>query len=255
MQVDVLTMPTVAVTGTFWQATQPVSGTFWQATQPVSGTVAATQSGTWNIGTITTLPSIPAGTNNIGDVDVLSLPALPAGSNNIGDVDVLTMPTVTIVGSAAHGNGSPGVPMMMAGRANNANPTSESAGDVTYINCDLAGRQIVSFSDRALVVRSATLAVTNTTETTVIAAGASGVFHDLTMMIITNNSAVASIASIRDATGGTVQFTVYVPANGGMIVPFPVPLNQTTAANNWTIQMTTTSTDTRVMFAAIKRIA
>lgn len=30
----------VAVTGTFFQATQPVSGTFWQATQPVSGTVA-----------------------------------------------------------------------------------------------------------------------------------------------------------------------------------------------------------------------
>jgi hypothetical protein len=32
----------VAVTGTFWQATQPVSGTFWQATQPVSGTVTVT---------------------------------------------------------------------------------------------------------------------------------------------------------------------------------------------------------------------
>lgn len=28
----------LAVTGTFWQATQPVSGTFWQTTQPVSGT-------------------------------------------------------------------------------------------------------------------------------------------------------------------------------------------------------------------------
>lgn len=28
----------IAVTGTFWQATQPVSGTFWQTTQPVSGT-------------------------------------------------------------------------------------------------------------------------------------------------------------------------------------------------------------------------
>lgn len=35
---------------------------------------------------------IPAGTNNIGDVDVLTLPALPAGTNNIGDVDVLTLP-------------------------------------------------------------------------------------------------------------------------------------------------------------------
>jgi hypothetical protein len=32
-------LATVAVTGTFWQATQPVSGTFWQATQPVSGTI------------------------------------------------------------------------------------------------------------------------------------------------------------------------------------------------------------------------
>jgi hypothetical protein len=29
--------PSLAVTGTFWQSTQPVSGTFWQATQPVSG--------------------------------------------------------------------------------------------------------------------------------------------------------------------------------------------------------------------------
>jgi len=35
---------TVAVTGTFWQATQPVSGTFWQATQPVSGTFWPTTS-------------------------------------------------------------------------------------------------------------------------------------------------------------------------------------------------------------------
>lgn len=35
--------------------------------------------------------SIPAGTNNIGDVDVLTLPELPAGTNNIGDVDVLSV--------------------------------------------------------------------------------------------------------------------------------------------------------------------
>lgn len=48
-------------------------------TQPVSGTVA-----------VSSLPSLPAGSNNIGDVDVLTLPALPAGSNNIGDVDVLS---------------------------------------------------------------------------------------------------------------------------------------------------------------------
>lgn len=32
----------IAVTGTFWQTTQPVSGTFWQSTQPVSCATAAT---------------------------------------------------------------------------------------------------------------------------------------------------------------------------------------------------------------------
>ncbi|MCI0526785.1 MAG: hypothetical protein L0Y56_04935, partial [Nitrospira sp.] len=35
--------------------------------------------------------ALPAGTNNIGDVDVVTLPALPAGTNNIGDVDVLSV--------------------------------------------------------------------------------------------------------------------------------------------------------------------
>ena len=49
---------TVAVTGTFWQTTQPVSiasmpstpvtGTFWQATQPISGTITANLSATDN---------------------------------------------------------------------------------------------------------------------------------------------------------------------------------------------------------------
>lgn len=57
------------VTGTFWQATQPVSGTFWQATQPIS------------------LTTLPAGTNNIGDVDIISI---AAGDNNIGNVDVVS---------------------------------------------------------------------------------------------------------------------------------------------------------------------
>jgi hypothetical protein len=36
--------------------------------------------------------ALPAGTNNIGDVDVLSLPSIPAGNNNIGDVDIASLP-------------------------------------------------------------------------------------------------------------------------------------------------------------------
>lgn len=57
---------------------------------------SALPAGTNNIGDVDvlSLPSIPAGTNNIGDVDVLSLPSIPAGTNNIGDVDVLSLPSI-----------------------------------------------------------------------------------------------------------------------------------------------------------------
>ena len=68
----------VAVTGTFWQATQPVSGTvaFSNTTIAVTNTgtfaVQAAQSGTWNIGTVTSITNaLPAGTNIIGKVDIL----------------------------------------------------------------------------------------------------------------------------------------------------------------------------------------
>ena len=69
---------------------------------PVS-IIAALPAGTNNIGDVDvlSLPALPAGANNIGDVDVLTLPALPAGTNNIGDVDVLTLPAATNAGAAA----------------------------------------------------------------------------------------------------------------------------------------------------------
>lgn len=107
---------TQPVSGTFWQATQPVSGTFWQATQPVSiaalpalaagGNVigAVTQSGTWNVGTVTTVTTVAAVTAITN--------ALPAGSNaigklaansgvTIGAVEIATSQTVGLVAGSA----------------------------------------------------------------------------------------------------------------------------------------------------------
>lgn len=56
--------------------------------------VPTTQSGTWTVG-------LSAGTNNIGDVDVLTLPALPTGSNVIGAVTQSGAFTFSGTGSAA----------------------------------------------------------------------------------------------------------------------------------------------------------
>lgn len=112
LQVDVLTIP--AVTATNLDIRDLTS---------VSDSVAAVQSGAWSVsvsssalptgaateatlasidgnivvcdtGSVTISAALPAGTNNIGDVDVLSLPSIPAGSNNIGDVDVLSLPAI-----------------------------------------------------------------------------------------------------------------------------------------------------------------
>ena len=66
-------------------------------TFPISGNVGLLV-GTNNIGDVDvlTLPALVAGTANIGDVDVLTLPALVAGTANIGDVDVLTLPATPV---------------------------------------------------------------------------------------------------------------------------------------------------------------
>lgn len=93
-----------------------VDGAFYQVTQPVSiATAPVLVAGTALIGKVgidQTTPgttngvqvnaALPAGTNNIGDVDVLTLPALVAGTANIGDVDVLTMPNVETGTSAMY---------------------------------------------------------------------------------------------------------------------------------------------------------
>lgn len=56
---------------------------------------------------------LAAGTNNIGDVDVLSLPAIPAGSNTIGEVTIGAATTAAAdlakAESAVHASGDVGI--------------------------------------------------------------------------------------------------------------------------------------------------
>src|SRR3990172_6250824 len=79
MKKVILTLALIASLATFAKAGTTYLGT---ANQDITITSSAI-----------TLPvnlqnSIPAGTNNIGDVDVLTLPSIPAGANSIGTVGV-----------------------------------------------------------------------------------------------------------------------------------------------------------------------
>lgn len=106
IDVDV-TNSSLAVTGTFWQTTQPVSGTFWQTTQPVS---------------LVTLPSLAAGSNVIGGVTQSgnwSLRLQDGSGNSIssttGSLNVDVTNTVPVSGTitatnSANGNTGSAVP-------------------------------------------------------------------------------------------------------------------------------------------------
>lgn len=128
--------------------------------------------------------ALPAGTANIGDVDVLTLPPLVAGTANIGDVDIVSMPTVTVaepvsvddngasltvdavdldirnlvpaqdsvaaVGADAHDAPVAANPIVEAGRASDAVPTAVSAdGDVVRAWRDRRGAAKAALVDDA----------------------------------------------------------------------------------------------------------
>lgn len=75
-----------------------------------SGNIAVTQSGTWNVGTVTTVTAVTAISN-----------ALPAGNNNIGDIDV-------VGGTVAHDGAASAInPLLVGAYASQAAPSDVSA--------------------------------------------------------------------------------------------------------------------------------
>lgn len=120
----------------------------------VASVTAPLAAGTNNIGDVDvlTLPALPAGTNNIGDVDVLTiaagdnnignvdvvtLPALVAGTANIGDVDVLTLPatptgtnTIGNVGLAPRTSGGLSVSRLISAASTNETEAKATPGQV-----------------------------------------------------------------------------------------------------------------------------
>ena len=94
--------------------------------------------------------ALPAGANNIGDVDILTI---AAGDNNIGNVDIVTMPNVTlaagtntneVVGDVAHDDVAAGNPVLVAGISQNMDNTAppnrvSAEGDTVRLATDRDG--------------------------------------------------------------------------------------------------------------------
>ena len=133
-----------------WAGTAPPIGAGLEATA-LRVTLATDSTGLVSVDdnagslTVDVGTALPAGANNIGDVDVLTI---AAGDNNIGNVDIVTLPastnTLEVVGDVAHDIGVSGNPVLVCGVAQNVDDTAppnriSAESDATRLATDWDG--------------------------------------------------------------------------------------------------------------------
>lgn len=189
------------------------------------------------------------------DVDVTRLPALAAGTNNIGDVDVLTMPTVTTTGGAAHGSAASGNPH----RAGFLSTSSLSArtpvatDSVTDVMAGVDGVQIVRPHTNLEDIVSGNASDATGASFQLIATGGVAIKQYLTSITCTNTSTTGVYVELKSGT--TVKYTLPVPAAAasdvnGVTKDFQVPLPPNAANEAWNVDASA-ATSTAIICSAI----
>jgi len=184
--------------------------------------------------------ALPAGTANIGDVDVLTI---AAGDNNIGNVDIVTMPNVTlaagtntneVVGDIAHDTGVAGNPVQIAGSAQDmddtAPPNTVSAeSDTTRLAVDRDGALFVRpFGPRIWSYHENSSSAL--TDTSVHAAPAAGLSLYVTDIVVSTGAATAFNIFFEEGAS-TVLGPYYLEAiaGRGFAISFATPKKITAA--------------------------
>jgi hypothetical protein len=180
---------------------------------------------------VAVMDALPAGTANIGDVDVASI---AAGDNNIGNVDIVSLPastnTLEVVGDAAHDAAAAGNPLLIGAKAETAlsGVTAVADGDATVLYAGADGVLITRPYCGLEDILSGVDTDSAGDSTSVIAAQGAGIRTYVTSVIVKNTHASTdAYIDLRDGTAGSVLATIPAPAAGGAVVSFPVPLRFT----------------------------
>lgn len=205
--------------------------------------IPVTQSGNWTIATLTNTASVSIVSCAAG---ICATPgqASMASSTSVVIANNQTAFPVTVATTAA-------TPMITTRLTL---PTAAADGAGMAAMGDKFGRLVVTQQgDRSLATR-AQVTIATTTETTLLAAGGSGIFWDLTHLSCSNTSAAtATRVDIRDTTAGTVRYSFQLAGNGGgFVAPFIMPFPQSTSNANWTAQLSVNVTDVRCQILAVQ---
>lgn len=195
-----------------------------------NGTVpshAVTNAGTF---AVQNTAATPAGTNNIGDVDVLTIngvaPAFGTGASG-ATVQRVVIASDQLDPTVAHDAADSGAPYKQGFKASTslAGLTLVANADRTDGFAGIDGVQIVRPHCNLEDLISGVAAITDGSSTSVIASAGAGVKNYITSVIIANSSATAVTVDLRDGAAGSVKATLPVPANtSGVVCNFPVPL-------------------------------
>lgn len=213
-----------------------VQGTAANLNATVTGTVTA-NAGTGNFtvtqATASNLNAQVVGAGAAGAA-VSGNPVLNAGSDgtNARTLKTDTAGNQIVVGDIANDSADSGNPIKIGGFAESTPSTATMVADADRVNFtgDIDGimmsKPFTSYGD-ILVERVSNTDGASTALTTFGATASAR--NMITCISLYNSSTTNGYVDIRDGTAGTILFTLPLPANGGSIINFTLPLRQTTA--------------------------
>ncbi len=124
--------------------------------------------------------------------------------------------------------------------------SGQDASSVDPLN--ITGSVTTSVSPDDLISQTTTISVSSA-ETTVVTTGGSGVFRDIVTIIASNPDFADLCYTLRDATAGSTiaEWCLTGSAGGVFTYENSAPIPQTTANNNWTLQLNQAKTSTVLM--------
>lgn len=179
--------------------------------------VQAAQTGSWTV-------TANAGTGNFS-TNMVQIGGTSVVGGGVGG-------SLGIGGLAASGASVSGNPVLAGGRAENAEPTAVTNGQVVTSARDLVGRDITfPYANKENLVEG-TANVTGTTSTSLIAAPGSGLYVYVTAISCFNSGSTGTTVSFQNGSAGTTLWEGYAaPSGGGFTHSFVTPIG---GVNNMT---------------------
>ena len=211
-----------------------------------SGNIAVTQSGTWNIGTVTTVTTCSTVTTLSQFAgNAINLGAGAAGTGTLRTITASDSPEVTslgvmddwdntasdgasVSGDVAHDGVDAGEPVKVGAVARSSEQTAVANADRVNLVADLVGKLItLPYCNPENLLDGTNTATSSTANVEIEAAQAAGVRIYATGFIVSNSSTTFTEVNIKD--GITIRLVYPAPGTSGACHPLPSPLQGTAA--------------------------